>query len=180
MASVAVVVVLVAFYFCRSRKNVDPTILAADPVDEAKNRSRSNDMIKSTPLPTKTQPMATSATKSPPQSPNGAGVVIDSTFSAEETELEEKFMYETITVNAPAGQKMGLQIDKKEEGMVVSEVKPGSMLENKVFIGDIIVGINDVDIVDMSPLDFKLFLVDTEEQERTFKIIREVDDSTHC
>lgn len=171
VAAVAVVIIA-AFYLCRGKKQ-ETTALVADPVDEEKNRSRSTEMLKSSTTPV--------VAKSIPEPPKESDVAIDPTFTNESDSGDKlaDFMYETVTVTAPAG-KMGIHIDMAENLMIVREVKEGSALENQVFQGDIIVGLNDRNTRGMSSQDFQQFLQDTAGQERTITINREVDDSTHC
>lgn len=174
--AVVIVVVLAAYLFWR--KKTEEQLIAA-PVEKSQDRSKPTTSIaekSDTVPPPSTAPLAAAAKEK-------EEVVVDSTFSGDVSESdvsnEDSILYETVTVVAPPG-KMGIQVDKKEEGLVIREVYEGSLLENEVFKGDIIVRLNKDDTRHMSSKHFKQLMVDTEDQERKIKIAREVDDSTHC
>jgi hypothetical protein len=77
----------------------------------------------------------------------------------------------TKTILAPSG-KLGIVIDTTVEGPVVHNVNPGSRLEGKVFPGDIIVAIDNVDTRAMSASAITALMIKTAGQQRTLKVRR--------
>mmetsp|Transcript_18444 Transcript_18444/g.40170 ORF Transcript_18444/g.40170 Transcript_18444/m.40170 type:complete len:555 (+) Transcript_18444:103-1767(+) len=73
-------------------------------------------------------------------------------------------------VSAPAG-KFGVVIDTKVEGPVVHRVNKGSKLSGKIFPGDIIIAIDDVDTRAMSASDISALMVKTANQNRTLTVL---------
>jgi hypothetical protein len=74
------------------------------------------------------------------------------------------------TVVAPAG-RLGIVIDTTLEGPVVHTVKPDSPLKGALFVGDIIVAIDDVDTKAMSATSITSLMVKTAAQERTLTVL---------
>lgn len=74
------------------------------------------------------------------------------------------------TVVAPAG-RLGIVIDTTLEGPVVHTVKPDSPLKGLLFVGDIIVAIDDVDTKAMSATSITSLMVKTAAQERTLTVL---------
>jgi hypothetical protein len=74
------------------------------------------------------------------------------------------------TVVAPAG-RLGIVIDTTLEGPVVHTVKPDSPLKGVLFVGDIIVAIDDVDTKAMTATSITSLMVKTAAQERTLTIL---------
>jgi C-terminal processing protease CtpA/Prc len=73
-------------------------------------------------------------------------------------------------VVAPAG-RLGIVIDTTLEGPVVHTVKPDSPLKGLLFVGDIIVAIDDVDTKAMSATSITSLMVKTAAQERTLTVL---------
>ncbi|GAX21976.1 hypothetical protein FisN_25Hh224 [Fistulifera solaris] len=75
-------------------------------------------------------------------------------------------------IMAPPG-KLGIVIDTTLEGPVVHKVNPGSALEDKIYPGDIIVAIDDVDTRAMSASAITALMVKTANQERRLTVLSE-------
>ena len=75
----------------------------------------------------------------------------------------------TRKVLAPSG-KLGIVIDTTVEGPVVHNINEGSRLQGKLFPGDIIVAIDDVDTRAMSASAITTLMVKTANQNRTLTI----------
>jgi hypothetical protein len=77
--------------------------------------------------------------------------------------------YVTRKVSAPSG-KLGIVIDTTVEGPVVHNVNKGSRLTGKIFSGDIIIAIDDVDTRAMSASAITALMVKTANQQRTLTV----------
>jgi hypothetical protein len=75
-------------------------------------------------------------------------------------------------VHAPAG-KLGIVIDTTIEGPVVHRVFPSSPLEGKIFVGDIITAIDDVDTRAMSAVAISELMIKTAFQPRKLTVSSE-------
>jgi hypothetical protein len=78
----------------------------------------------------------------------------------------------TKTIQAPSG-KLGIVIDTTVEGPIVHNVNEGSRLLGKVFPGDIIVAIDNVDTRAMSASAITALMVKTAAQQRTLTVRRQ-------
>ena len=79
--------------------------------------------------------------------------------------------YVTRKVSAPPG-KLGIVIDTTVEGPVVHNVNNGSRLTGKIYSGDIIIAIDDVDTRAMSASAITALMVKTANQQRTLTVRR--------
>ena len=77
----------------------------------------------------------------------------------------------TLKISAPTG-KLGIVIDTSREGPIVHRVKKESQLSNKIFPGDIIISIDEVDTRAMSVSEVSDLMVKTAKQNRTLVVRR--------
>jgi len=77
----------------------------------------------------------------------------------------------TLKISAPTG-KLGIVIDTSREGPIVHRVKKESQLSNKIFPGDIIISIDEVDTRAMSVSEVSALMVKTAKQNRTLVVRR--------
>lgn len=104
--------------------------------------------------------------------------VAESTLGGDQsTEVSVRPNMTSRLVMAPPG-KLGIVIDTTLEGPVVHKVNPGSALEDKVYPGDIIVAIDDVDTRAMSASAITALMVKTANQERRLTVLSEEVGST--
>jgi len=75
----------------------------------------------------------------------------------------------TRKILAPAG-KLGVVIDTSVEGPVVHDVNEGSQLSGKIFPGDIIIAIDEVDTRAMSASEITAVMIKTANQFRTLTV----------
>jgi PDZ domain-containing secreted protein len=93
---------------------------------------------------------------------------INETNSAEVSKEQEKTDEKVDSVIAPPG-SLGLRINKNHE---VLEVLPKSPLVGKIFLGDRVISINDIDITGSRSKDLAVTMSKMDNLERVLKVIR--------
>ena len=166
--TVAVLVVFfggIAFYLMNSKKKENT---------EQAERSADKPSEDSDPSPI----IAVEAASKPPKNMSD-DEVSDTMVEEEDTLSVVNGMYETHSIISPPG-KVGIVLDYyMNSGPVVVKVNPGSVLEGKVFVGDTIVAVNEKKTRNMPTDKFRQILAETDNQERKFRIRREIDDSVY-
>ena len=108
-----------------------------------------------------------------------AGTTIGKSSTSEEEELPGRTtILESHEVVAPPG-KLGLVIDTTVDGPVVHHVNDGSALKGKIWPGDIIVAIDDIDTRAMSASAITTLMIKTANQRRRLTVISDDPADTH-
>jgi len=97
----------------------------------------------------------------------------DAKSSSDFGDFESSNKFVTRKILAPAG-KLGILVDTSADGSVVQSVKRGSKLTGKIFSGDIIVAIDDVDTRAMSSSAITTLMIKTVNQTRNVTVRRKL------